>query len=105
MIVAVVIAIGFVVLLIAPTIHRRINAKSREQARVAKESRAATLLKSPDGVSLSFESATSAAQLRDRLLIRGVRSELLPAAPHTLVVFNKSDEEMVLAVKSELGID
>lgn len=105
MIVAVVIGIGFVVLLIAPTIHRRINENSREQAKAAKETRAAALLESPDGASLSFPDAKSAAQLRDRLLIRGVRAELLWVAPHTLVVFDKSDEEQVLTVKSELGID
>lgn len=104
MIVAVVIGIGFVVLLIAPTIHRRINENSREQARAAKQSRASELLQSADGASLSFENATSAAKLRDRLLIRGVRSELLPDAGKTLVVFDRSDEDKVLAVTRELGI-
>ena len=105
MIVAVVIGIGFIVLLIAPTIHRRINENSREQARVAKESRAADLLSSSNGASLSFDNAKSAAQLRDRLLIRGVRAELLSDTGKTLVVFNVSDQERVIAVKNELGID
>lgn len=102
MIVAIVVGIGFVVLLIAPTIHRRINENSRQQAREAKESRAAALLESPEGTSLDFVNARDAAQLRDRLLIRGVRAELLRTPTETLVVFNRSDEPTVRQAMAEL---
>ena len=102
MIVAIVVGIGFVVLLIAPTIHRRINENSRQQARDLKESRAAALLDSPEGSSLAFGDARQAAQLRDRLLIRGVRAELLRTPNETLVVFHTQDEPTVTRVTNEL---
>ncbi len=105
MIVALVIGAGFIVLLIAPTIHRRINAKSRRVAESKRVDRAEALRTSPVGAVQSFVKARDAALLRDRLILRGVRSELIQEAEKTLVVYNVSDTDAVNALMSELGID
>ncbi len=102
MIIGVVIGLGFVVLLVAPTLHRRINANSRQRARSAKETRATELLNSKEGSSVRFDNGGDAARLRDRLLIRGVRSELVSQSSSTLVVFHRDDQEQVRAVTDEL---
>lgn len=72
-----VLVVGFFVLLIAPTIHRRINTKSRTEAQAARQTRADELLRSDAGESRRVATAADGALLRDRLLLRGVRSELV----------------------------
>lgn len=105
MIVALVVGAGFVVLLIAPTIHRRINEKSRNEAESTRVSRAESLRTSADGATLHFDNAGKAALLRDRLLLNGVRSELIQEEAETLLIYNRGDEATVSNVKGELGID
>ena len=104
MIVALVIGAGFVVLLIAPTIHRKINAKSRQEAESKRLDRAESLRSSSSGEVLAFTKASEAALLRDRLILVGVRSELLQEDGQTLVVYNSVDEKKVEALVTELGI-
>ncbi len=104
MIVALVVGAGFVVLLIAPTIHRKINEKSRRAREDSRVARAEALRTSADGTVLSFERSAHAAQLRDRLLLSGVRAELIQEEGHTLVVYNQNDEETVVAVRAELDL-
>lgn len=104
MIVAVVIGIGFVVLLIAPTIHRNINQKSRDEAENLRVSRAETLRNSAEGATLSLSRAADAAALRDRLLLNGVRAELIQENGETLMIYNSADQSTVTAVRNELGI-
>lgn len=101
MIVALVVGAGFVVLLIAPTIHRRINEKSRQAREDSRVSRAEKLRSSADGAVLTFDRSTQAARLRDKLLLRGVRAELIQEGSKTLLVYNKADEETVTAVRAE----
>lgn len=102
MIVALVVGAGFVVLLIAPTIHRRINENSRQAREESRVSRAERLRSSADGAVLTFDRSIQAAQLRDKLLLAGVRVELLKEGSQTLVVYNRADEEMVTAVQEQL---
>lgn len=104
MIVALVIAAGFVVLLIAPTIHRNINAKSRSEAESKRLGRAESLRSSPDGAAKGFAKAADAALLRDRLILVGVRSELLQENGQTLVVYPAADRGAVEELVTELGI-
>ena len=96
---------GFIVLLIAPTLHRRINARSREAAESKRVERAATLRDSNEGTSRRFESAYHAVKVRDRLLIRGVRAEIVAVEGPTTLIYKIADEQVVLDVMAELGID
>lgn len=95
---------GFVVLLIAPTIHRRINAKSRESAEAKRVARAHELQTSTEGESRLFDVAADAVKMRDRLLIRGVRSELVTENGQTTLIFRSADAETVTAVLEELDL-
>ncbi len=104
MIVALVVGAGFVVLLIAPTIHRNINEKSRNEAESTRVSRAERLRTSADGKTLRFDNAGKATLLRDRLLLNGVRAELIGEDGQTLVIYNAADEATVSNVMDELGI-
>ena len=102
MIIALVIGLGFVVLLVAPTIHRRINHNSRERARLAKEARAKELRDSSSGRSIRFNTAQRAVRARDRLLISGIRAELVDEGTATALVFHQDDEQRVNEVIAEL---
>ncbi|MFT7473347.1 MAG: hypothetical protein ACI81L_000262 [Verrucomicrobiales bacterium] len=95
---------GFVVLLVAPTIHRRINARSRHDAETARLERATRLRNSRDGASSTFNSGADAVRVRDRLLLRGVRSELIYEGEQTLLVYPGEDGLVVEGVIAELGI-
>lgn len=104
MIIALLIGAGLVVLLVAPTIHRNINAKSRREAENQRVSRVASLRASEAGSEREFAKATDAALLRDRLLLRGVRAELIQERGRTLLVYNATDDETVSALTLELDI-
>lgn len=105
MIIAAIIAAGFGVLLVAPTLHRRSNARSREQALRTRHSRAEAILKSSTGSSRGFTRSADAARVRDHLLLHGVRAELLPRSGETLIVFAAEHGDAVDAAIDELGID
>lgn len=96
---------GFVVLLIAPTIHRRINTKNRETAEANRVERAQRLQNSTDGESRQFDSASDAVAMRDRLLLRGVRAEVVSDGAQATLIFNSNDANIVDAVRAELGIN
>jgi hypothetical protein len=95
---------GFVVLLVAPTIHRRINARSRHDAETARLERAARLRDSSGGGSTTFTTSSDAVRVRDRLLLRGVRSEMIYEDERTLLVYPAEDAVTVESVITELGI-
>jgi|GEM_PF-1303593 len=99
------IVIGFVVLLVAPTVHRRINANSRAIAETGRIERAKALRDSPNGASRTFDTARQAVRVRDRLLLRGVRSELLSEDGDAALIFNSADATVVDSVLDELGIE
>ena len=96
---------GFVVLLVAPTIHRNINAKSRATAEAGRIARANELRASSDGSVREFTDAASAVRVRDRLLLRGVRAEVVPGHGHTALVYHAGDEPVIDEVIRELGND
>jgi len=104
MVITALIVIGFVVLLIAPTVHRRINANSRSAAEQNRVGRARELRDSTDGSVRTFESPARAVNVRDHLLLRGVRSEILSEEGSTVLVFRSEDAEVVDSVLSELGL-
>lgn len=104
MVIAGLIVAGFVVLLIAPTVHRRINNKNRETAEANRVARAQQLQTSADGESRPFSSAVNAMRMRDRLLIRGVRSEVVTNDGQTTLIYRSSDAEIVEAVLTELDL-
>jgi hypothetical protein len=96
---------GFVVLLVAPTIHRSINAKSRAEAEAARVERANALRNTSSGATRELSAAASAVRARDRLLLRGVRAEVVHEGGRTLLIFNVADSAVVDEVIDELGID
>lgn len=96
---------GFVVLLIAPTIHRRINTKNRETAEANRVERAQRLQKSTDGESRRFDSASDAVAMRDRLLLRGVRAEVVNEGGQATLIYNSKDASTVDAVLVELDLN
>lgn len=96
---------GFAVLLVAPTLHRRINARSRAAVEAERVDRANTLRASADGMTRAFADASSAVSVRDRLLLRGVRAEIVPERAETLLIYRVGDQETVDGVLTELGID
>lgn len=104
MVIAALIGAGIVVLLIAPTIHRRINTKSRETAESTRIARAQALRESHDGVSRIFANASHAVKLRDRLLLRGVRAEVISEGGQTILIYRSAEEPVVLSLMNELDI-
>lgn len=96
------ILIGFVVLLVAPTIHRRINTNSRETAEAKRVARAHELQTSADGKTRTFDTASDAVRLRDRLLLRGVRSEVVTEEGKTTLIYRSFDNDVVESVLAEL---
>ena len=105
MVIAALIGVGIVVLLVAPTIHRRINAKSRETAESSRIERAQVLRESPEGQSTHFDSAANAVKVRDRLLLRGVRAEVIREGAKTALVYRSTDAPVVRALMDELDTD
>jgi len=104
MVIVALIATGFVVLLIAPTVHRSINAKSRASVEAARVGRANALRGSADGATRSFSNAAVAVRIRDRLLLRGVRAEVVPNEGSALLIYRSCDEQVLEDVITELGI-
>ena len=95
---------GFVVLLVAPSIHRNINARSRATAEASRVERANQLRSSPDGAVREFADAAAALRVRDRLLLRGVRAEAVPSGSRTALIYHASDEGTLNSVIRELDI-
>lgn len=104
MILALLIGAGFVTLLIAPTIHRRINAKSRGEVARSRAERARQRL-SDGAASREFPDAATCVRIRDRLLIRGVRAEVLEESGTWLVLFDTEDAEKVDQAIAELDME
>lgn len=96
------IASGFLVLLIAPTVHRSINAKSRASVETARVDRANALRDSADGAIRSFPDAATAMRVRDRLLLRGIRTEVVPEKGHVVLIHHLADAAALDEVIAEL---
>jgi hypothetical protein len=105
MVIVALIGSGFVVLLVAPTIHRSINAKSRAGAEAARVERANALRNTPSGATRELSTAASAVRARDRLLLRGVRAEVVHEGGRALLIYNVADNVVVDEVIDELDID
>lgn len=104
MILALVVGAGFVTLLVAPTIHRRINAKSRGEVARSRAERARDRL-SEGASSREFSDASRCVRVRDRLLLRGVRAEVLEDAGTWLLLFDADDAEKVDLAIGELDTE
>ena len=96
-------AIGFAVLLVAPRIHRKVNARSRSRAETRRSRRVAALRASPGGVEVPVDTHEVAVRARDMLLLRGVRVEVASDAPGARIVTTAADRAAVEAVLSEIG--
>ncbi len=102
MVIVTVMVLGFVVLLIAPTVHRRRAVRSRETVAADREARARK--RRDDGAaSRSMTDHQLAIRARDSLLLRGVRAELLREGSSTALVFDPVDESTVDDVLSGLS--
>lgn len=96
---------GFLVLLVAPTVHRRINARSRASAEASRVARANELRSSSDGAVREFDDGAAAIRVRDRLLLRGVRAEVVRGPDHVSLIHRAVDAAVVDAVIDELDTD
>ena len=103
-ILALLIGVGFVTLLIAPTIHRRINTNSRAEAEAQRVDRARER-RSGGAATRSLNSARECLRLRDRLLLRGVRAEVLEDDGGWVLLFDPQDAAIVDAAIGELDTE
>lgn len=104
MILALVIGAGFLTLLVAPTIHRRINASSRRQVAQTRTDRARQ--RQQDGAATrEFTDASACVRVRDRLLLHGVRAEMLKDSSQWLLIFDAEDSDAVDAAIAELDTE
>lgn len=104
MILALLIGAGFATLLVAPTIHRRINERSRREVHASRMARASSL-RDEGAASRRFTTSSSCVRVRDRLLLRGVRAEMLEEAHEFHLVFDPAHSEIVDGVIAELGTE
>ncbi len=95
MIIAALVGAGILVLLVAPTIHRRINANSRAMAEKGRRDRADALRRSSTGAERLISDAAAAVRIRDALLLRGVRVELVQESEGVVLVYERADDETV----------
>ena len=104
MILALLIGAGFVTLLVAPTIHRRINASSRRQVARSRADRARQR-QDAGAASRTFTDASACVRVRDRLLLHGVRAETLSDSGDWLLLFDEADADVVDAAIDELDLE
>ncbi len=97
-----VMALGFVVLLVAPSVHRRNTLRSREAA-VAARSQSARRLRDAGGLERRLDPVVDAVRVRDALILRGVRAEILRDRSGVSIVFDAADAETVDSVLAELS--
>ncbi|MGI9604970.1 MAG: hypothetical protein ACR2P0_02405 [Acidimicrobiales bacterium] len=100
-ILALILGIGFVVLLFAPRLHRRSMARSRESMESARLARVAAMRSKPSVIEIDVDSAVNAARIRDALLLRGVRVEIATDEDRHVLVTHESDETAVRSVIEE----
>ena len=95
MIIAALILIGFVILLVAPTWHRRSIQNSREEAAARKRERARSFQQEETTEAHLVNDAASAVRARDALLLRGVRSEVIEADGQVVLLATAADRDTV----------
>ena len=102
MILALLLGAGAVVLLIAPTLHRRSVAKSRAGLAASREQRVAQLRASAAGIEFPL-GTRDALRIRDALLLRGVRTEVVNDGAQAMLVGNVDDRTAIEAAIDELA--
>ncbi|MBT8478950.1 MAG: hypothetical protein KJO06_08540 [Gemmatimonadetes bacterium] len=102
MIIAIVIALGFIVLLVAPTMHRRSIQKSRAEAAAKKVERAASFRREQSTEEHVAINAAEAVQARDALMLRGVRSEVVADDDGVVLLASEDDRQAVTAAFAAL---
>ncbi len=101
MILALLLGAGVVVLLIAPTLHRRSVANSRAGLAASRDRRVADLRASADGIEFPL-AARDALRVRDALLLRGVRTEVVAQGSQATLVGTSGDRAPIEAAIREL---
>lgn len=102
MIIAVVIAAGFLVLLIAPSLHRRSIQKSRDEAAAKKVERAESFRRERSTEEHVLETPADAVRARDALMLQGVRSEVITGENGTVLLAANEDRPVVLEILRSL---
>lgn len=102
MIIAFVIAAGFLVLLVAPSIHRRSIQKSRDEAAAKKVQRAESFRHEHSTEEHEVRTAADAVRARDALMLQGVRSEVVTGDDGTVLLAANEDRPVVLRVLRSL---
>lgn len=101
MILALLLGAGVVVLLIAPTLHRRSVESSRAGLAASRDRRVAALRNSADGVEFPLD-GRDALRVRDALLLRGVRTEVVTEGQTATLVGRVDDRSTIEAAIAEL---
>lgn len=101
MILALMLGAGVVVLLIAPTLHRRSVANSRAGLAESRDRRVAELRAGPDSVEFDL-AGKDALRVRDSLLLRGVRTEVIRNDTGATLVGHRSDRAGIVAAIADL---
>ena len=96
--------VGLLVLLVAPTLHRRSTNKSRVARRDQRLVRVAELRKQGKTAEFRMQGA-QAGRMRDALLLLGVRAELDSDSMTSLLVVHTDDEEVCRALLTQNGIE
>ena len=96
--------LGVLVLLVAPTLHRRSTNKSRVARRDQRLERVAELRQ--QGRTAEYRmSGTQAARARDALLLQGVRAELDSDSESSLLIVDREDAEACEKALTQIGIE
>lgn len=95
--------LGFAVLLVAPRLHRRSNARSRLDAEHQRSKRVAAMQSSPSSVEVTVASQEQAIRGRDALLLRGIRTEILVRSTEVKLLTTRAELSSVEQVLTELG--
>lgn len=88
--------VGCVVLLIvAPRLHRRSLDRARSRAEAARARRIDELRDRPDSIETVVPETVAALEVRDALLLRGVRAEIVALPGATVLVHSPDDDPIV----------
>lgn len=95
--------LGFVVLLVAPRLHRRSNARSLADAERQRSDRITKMRGSPTSAEVTVGSKGLAVRARDVLLLRGVRTEILVVPDEVVLLTTNAERSVVESVVDELS--
>lgn len=95
MVIALLLGGGVVLLIVAPRLHRRSLARAWTRAEAAHARRVEELRRAPDSIETVVPETIPALEVRDALLLRGVRAEIVGLPGATVLVHGPEDTPVV----------